>query len=358
MTNNPHIIPQIDRSQGLEFGLYSLCDYMPNPHTGDWVSPEDRLQQFIEMAQLAEDAGVDIFHLGESHQEYFISQAHMIILSAIAQATNTIGIASAATIISTSDPVRVYENAATIDLLSGGRMEIVAGRASRIGLFELLGYDFKDYEALYEEKLDLLLQINEEEEVTWSGQFRPSLDKARALPRSKEGLPIWRAVGGPADSAIKAGLKGVPMYITTLGGSSEYFKHSIDIYRSVLHEKGFDEATIPVTTSGLMYIHEDQDTAFKNYYKHLDEGMRKANGTGFDKRLFAQGKDYRDSLNVGDPQLIIDKILYQHELFNNQRYTAQIDFGGIPMDDIRRMIDLLGEKVIPTVKKYTREKEG
>ncbi|AMB95922.1 LLM class flavin-dependent oxidoreductase [Aerococcus urinae] len=351
---NPHVIPQIDTSQGIEFGLYSLGDHMPNPHTGEEISAQERIQQFIKMAQLAEQAGVDIFHLGESHQKYFVSQAHMVILSAIAQATSTIGIGSSATIISTSDPVRVYENAATIDLISDGRMEVVAGRASRLGIFELLGYDVKDYEALYEEKFDLLLQINENEVVNWEGEFRAPLHDAEVIPRAKNGLPIWRAVGGPPDSAIKAALKGVPMYITTLGGSAEYFKQSIDIYRSILSEKGYDVESMPVTTSGFLYVNEDRDTAFKEFYPHLDTGMKRVNGTGFNKRLFAQGKDYRDALTVGDPQLIIDKILYQHELYNNQRYTAQIDFGGIPFKDILHMIDILGETIIPAVKKYTK----
>lgn len=151
---------RIDQSKGLEFGIYTLGDHLPDPHSGERISSQQRLKEIIELAQLAEQAGIDFFSVGESHQEYFTTQAHSVVLSAIAQATERIKISSASTIISTSDPVRVYEDFATIDLLSNGRAEIIAGRASRVGLFNLLGYDLKDYEELYEEKFDLLYKMN------------------------------------------------------------------------------------------------------------------------------------------------------------------------------------------------------
>src|SRR5699024_5265736 len=163
--NNPHIMPKIDKSKGLEFGIYTLGDHLPNPHTGERIPTSQRIQEIIELAKLAEQAGLDFFSVGESHQEYFATQAHTAVLAAIAQATDKIKIGSSSTIISISDPVRVYEDFATIDLISEGRAEIVAGRASRVGVFDLLGYDLHDYEALFEEKFDLLLKINQEETV-------------------------------------------------------------------------------------------------------------------------------------------------------------------------------------------------
>ncbi|MDO4669982.1 MAG: LLM class flavin-dependent oxidoreductase [Aerococcus sp.] len=355
---NPHILPEIDTSNGIEFGIYTLGDHMPNPHTSERLSAKERLDQILEMAKVAEQAGVDIFQVGESHQDYFVSQAHMVILSAIAQATKKLKIASSATIISTSDPVRVFEDAATIDLLSGGRMEIVAGRASRLGLFDLLGYDFKNYTELFEEKLDLLLQINENEVVNWEGEFRAPLKEAHVIPRpnnDKHGLPIWRAVGGPPASAIRAGLAGLPMYITTLGGTSDYFQTSIDIYRAVANRQGFDGKNLPLTTGGFLYANKDLDTAYREAYPHIDRGMMLANGQGFDRRLFAQGKDVRSSINIGDPQLIIDKILYQYELYGMDRYVAEIDFGGVPTDKIMNTLDIIGNEILPAVKKYTRD---
>src|SRR5690625_1092298 len=207
---------RIDPSKGLEFGIYTLGDHLPNPHKGERIPAQQRIQEIIKLAQLAEQAGIDFFSVGESHQEYFATQAHTIVLSAIAQATSKIKIGSSSTIISTSDPVRVYEDFATIDLISNGRAEIIAGRASRIGLFDLLGYSLRDYEELYEEKFELLLKINEEELINWEGQFRAPLKNAQILPHpTNNWLPIWRAVGGPPASAMKAGHAGVPMFLAT-----------------------------------------------------------------------------------------------------------------------------------------------
>lgn len=178
----------LDPSKGLEFGIYTLGDHLPNPLTGERISAEERVHEIIEYAKLADQAGLDFFSVGESHQEYFVTQAHSVVLSAIAQATKNIKIASSSTIISTSDPVRVYEDFATIDLISKGRAEIIAGRASRVGLFELLGYDLRNYEELFEEKFELLMKINEEEVVNWNGEFRAPLRNARVLPRPKKVL--------------------------------------------------------------------------------------------------------------------------------------------------------------------------
>src|SRR5690625_2705713 len=194
---------RIDKNKPMEFGLYTLGDHLPDPAKGKRISAEQRIHEIIELAQLAEQAGIDFFSVGESHQEYFATQAHSVVLAAIAQATEKIKISSSSTIVSTLDPVRVFEDFATIDLISRGRAEIVAGRASRVGLYDLLGYDLNDYEALYEEKFELLLEINENETVNWEGEFRAPLRDAQVIPRPQKGsLPIWRAVGGPEASEI------------------------------------------------------------------------------------------------------------------------------------------------------------
>jgi alkanesulfonate monooxygenase SsuD/methylene tetrahydromethanopterin reductase-like flavin-dependent oxidoreductase (luciferase family) len=347
---------RIDQSKGLEFGLYTLGDHIPNPHSGERISAQQRLQEIIELAQLAEQAGIHFFSVGESHQEYFTTQAHSVVLAAIAQATERIKLSSASTIISTLDPVRVFEDFATIDLISNGRAEIIAGRASRVGLFDLLGYDLKDYEELYEEKFDLLLKINEEEIVNWSGKFRASLKNAKVMPRPLNGsLPIWRAVGGHAASAIKAGIAGVPMQIAMLGGPAINFKYSVDAYRQAAQEYGFDPSTLPVATAGFFYVAETTQLAQKEVYPHINLGMELINGHSYSKRGFAQGADNRDVLNVGSPQQIIEKILYQYELFGHQRYIAQMDFGGVPFDKLMKNIDLIGNEILPAIKKYTTE---
>ena len=337
----------------LEFGVYTLGDHLPDPRTNKRISAQKRLRQIIEMAQLAEEVGLDFFSVGESHQEYFTTQAHTVVLGAIAQATEKIKIGSSSTIISTLDPVRVYEDFSTIDLISNGRAEIIAGRASRLGVFDLLGYDIQDYEALFEEKFALLLELNEKEIVTWNGNYRKSLDNAMILPQPKEGkLPIWRAVGGGPQSAVKAGINGVPMFIATLGGAAESFQYSIGAYRESLSRMGHDPQNFPVSTAGFFYTAETTQQAFSEVYPHVNEGMKRTNGQGFPKQHFAQGMDSRNVMNIGSPEQIVEKILYQHELFNHQRYIAQLDFGGIPHDRIMKNIEVLGTKIMPEVRKH------
>lgn len=345
---------RIDQSKGLEFGLYTLGDHIPNPHTGERISSAQRLKEIIELAKLAEQAGLDFFSVGESHQEYFTTQAHSIVLAAIAQATSKIKIASSSTTISTSDPVRVYEDFATIDLISNGRAEIIAGRASRIGLFDLLGYDVRNYEELFEEKFELLLKINKEEIVNWNGEFRAPLRNVKVIPRPETGsMPIWRAVGGRPESAIKAGQAGVPMFIATLGGPATNFKISIDAYRNAAAESGFDPSTLPVATAGFFYAAETTQLAQQEIYPYLNQGLQLTNGHGYPKQQFLQGADPHDVMNIGSPQQIIEKILYQYEVFGHQRYIAQMDFGGVPYEKLIKNIDLIGSEILPAIRKYT-----
>ncbi|TWT01921.1 LLM class flavin-dependent oxidoreductase [Planomicrobium sp. CPCC 101079] len=347
---------RIEPTQGLEFGLYTLGDHLPDPKTGERISAGERIREIIELAKLAEQAGIDFFSIGESHQEYFATQAHTVVLGAIAQATEKIKISSSSTIISTSDPVRVYEDFATIDLISEGRAEIIAGRASRIGLFELLGYDIRYYEELYEEKFDLLRKINEERVINWSGRFRAPLKDAEVLPRPQTGsLPIWRAVGGHPASAIKAGHAGVPMMLATLGGPAESFKHSIDAFREAARENGFNPADLPVATAGFFHVAETTQQAFEEIHPHVDKGMMKTNGRGYPQWQFMHGANPHDVMNIGSPQQVIEKILYQHELFGHQRYIAQMDFGGVPFNRLMRNIDMIGAEILPAIKKYTKK---
>ena len=275
-------------------------------------------------------------------------------MAAIAQATNKIKIGSSSSIISTSDPVRVYEDFATIDLLSKGRAEIVAGRASRVGLFELLGYDIRYYEELYEEKFELLLKINQENIVNWSGQFRAPLNDASVIPRPQDGsLPIWRAVGGHAASAIKAGNAGVPMFLATLGGPVSSFKRSIDAYRGAAKSSGFEPGDLPVATAGFFYAAETTQQAQNEYYPYINEGMKLSNGGGYPRDAFYSGADPHNVMNIGSPQQIIEKILYQHEVFGHQRYIGQMDFGGVPFEKLMNNIELIGNEILPAIKKYT-----
>lgn len=346
----------INANNGMEFGLYSIGDHLANPHSGSRISAQQRIQELVEMSKLADDAGLDVFAVGESHQTNFATQAHTVILGAIAQATKNIKIASSATVLSVNDSVRVYEDFSTIDLLSNGRAEIIAGRGSRVGAYDLLGYDVRDYEELFEEKLKLLTQLNEENIINWQGKFRAPLTNATIIPQPVKGsLPIWRAVGGPPASAIKAGYAGIPMMLTTLGGPADHFAVSVDAYREAAQRSGFDAKTLPIATASIMYTSENSQDALNEFYPHLNEGMKALKGSGYPRMQFEQATDFRDALMVGSPQQIIEKMLYQYELYGHQRFVAEIDVGGVPFDKIMKNIELIATKIMPEVKKYTKE---
>lgn len=348
---------RMDQAKGMEFGLYSLGDHMINPLDGQKLTAEARIKQLIELSQIAEQAGIDVFSVGESHQSHFTTQGHAVVLGAIAQATEKIKIASSSTVLSVHDPVRIYEDFATIDLISGGRAEIIAGRGSRVGAYHLLGVDLQDYEEIFEEKLELLKQLNEEDRITWSGHYRAPLENAEILPRPKNGsLPIWRAVGGPPASAIKAGAMGIPMMLTTLGGPAMNFKVSVDVYREQLEQAGHNPKAFPIGTTSLFYVADTTKEALQGMYPHLNAGFAFIRGSGYPKQQFAQAPDTRDALMVGDKEQIIEKLLYQHELFGMQRFLAQIDFGGVPFDKLMKNIDIIGNDIIPALKKHTAVK--
>ncbi|HJA72843.1 MAG TPA: LLM class flavin-dependent oxidoreductase [Candidatus Limosilactobacillus faecipullorum] len=350
---------RFEPQKGIEFGLYSLGDRMPDPLTNEVASEKQRIDELVETATFAEEAGLDYFGLGESHQEYFVSQAHAIILGSIANATHHIKIGSGATILSTSGPVRVFENFATLDLLSDGRAELVAGRASRLGLFKLLGYNLEDYEDLFEEKFKLLLEIANHPKVTWSGKFRAPLENAEVLPRPlNEKMPIWRAVGGSAQSSIKAGKAGVPMTVAMLAGPVSRFKETIYYYRQSLRLSGYDPTDFPLTTGGLFYTAKDMPTALREYYPRLNISMARTNGYGFNKRLFAMQRDPEEVMAIGDPDEIVEKLIYQYEQFGMQRYIAHIDFGGIPHKKVMEEIETIGTKILPKLRKYTQTNES
>lgn len=344
-------------SQGMEIGFYSVGDHISNPHTGNKISARQRILELIEASKLADEAGLDVFSVGERHQDDTATQAHTVILGAIAQATRRIKIASSATVLSVHDPVRIYEDFATIDLISNGRVELVAGRGSTIGTYYTLGIDVNDYERLFEEKFDFLLKLNREEVVTWRGQFRSPLDNARILPRPLNGkLPIWRAVGGSPGSAVRAGAAGVPMMLATLSGPSSAFKPAVDLFRQAARQAGHDADALPVATTSMMYAAERSQDAQKEFYPHLNHIFWEMRGTSFPQHQFLQSADSGDALMVGSPQLIIEKILRQHELFGHQRILLQMDLGGIPFDKLARNIELVAEHIAPAVRKYTAAK--
>lgn len=334
----------------LEFGIYSLGDYMADVRTNVKVTEQERIEEIIESAKLAEKYGLDYYSVGESHQEHFVSQAHALILAAIARETKTIRISSSATIVSTSDPVRVYENFATLDLLSNGRAELVAGRASRVGLFNLLGYSLRNYEELFEEKFEMLLKLFKEEKITWEGKFRAPLNNQVVYPKPlQKEFPVWRAVGGNKSSAYLAARQGVPMSLATLAGSVSYFNETIEAYKKTL--KMYHPNIEPkVAIDNFMYIADTDEEAFKTYYQYADYSFRMVNGSGMSKQGYMSALDIRNAMLIGSPETIIEKIIYQYETYGHDRQFFQLDIGGMPFKEVKRMIKTLGEVILPKVK--------
>lgn len=359
--NKKPILPTFNPENGMEFGIYTLGDHLPNPDTGQLIPASQRMEDIIELARYAEELGFDVFQLGESHQEHFISQAHLIILAAIARETKQIKLSTAVTTISILDPVRVFEDAATIDLLSNGRMEIIAGRASRIGSFELFGYDHRDYEELFEEKFDLLLQINQNEIVNWSGKYRPALKDARIIPRpenEEKGLPIWRGVGNTPSSAIKAGKAGVPLFQAHLAGAAQTYQNRIKRYKEAGYEAGFTDEELHVGTGGILHLAATTEEAFQVAYPHFNAGFRLTNGQDFPKKAFAQGRSPKSVTLIGSPDLVAEKMIYQYDLYKQQRFTVEADFGGLPLEEVKNTLYIYANEVIPKVKEHILTTRG
>ena len=252
-----------------EVGVYTLADMGPDPHTGKIISPKQRMDEIIEAAKLADELGLDIFGVGEHHRLDYVVSSLAVVLAAIAQATTRIKLTSATSVVSTLDPVRLFEDFATVDVISGGRAEILAGRGAFVESFPLFGYDLNDYNELFTEHMELLLKLNEEEVVTWNGKFRSPLQHAQIAPRPlQEKLPIWIGVGGTPESAVRAGRLGVGMALAILGGNPQRFKPLVDLYREAGLQAGHAPEQLKVGVTGHVYLAETTKKAKDEFYPY------------------------------------------------------------------------------------------
>lgn len=279
----------IDKN-GIEIGIYTLADIGPDPLTGETISANQRLKEVIQAAKLADEAGLDVFGVGEHHRLDYAVSSPAVMLSAIAQVTKQIKLTSTTSVLSTLDPVRLFEDFATLDLLSNGRAEIIAGRGAFIESFPLFGYSTNDYDELFQEHMELLLKLNQNETVTWNGTFRPSLRNAEIAPRPlQEQIPIWIGVGGTPESAIRAGKFGVGMALAILGGDPLRFKPLVDLYRKAGMEAGHSPESLKVGVTGHAYIGKTTQEAkdeFFPYYSNYWSYVNRQRGWG----LGCQGK--------------------------------------------------------------------
>jgi probable LLM family oxidoreductase len=339
----------------MEIGVYTFADLNPAS------TPEQRMRDLIEEAELADQVGLDVFGLGEHHRADFLVSSPAVVLGAAAVRTERIRLSSAVTVLSSDDPVRVFQDFATIDLLSGGRAEIMAGRGSFIESFPLFGYDLDDYDELFAEHLELLLELRAGEVVTWEGKHRPSIDGRGVYPRPiQDPLPIWVAVGGSPQSVARAGMLGLPLALAIIGGLPERFVPLVDLYREAARESGHDPVP-PVGINSHAYVADSSQQAADEYVPAYASMMnrigRERGWPPMSREQFDQARSPRGSLVVGSPQEVAEKLLFEHELFGNQRFLCQISVGTLPHDKVMRAIELLGSEVAPVVRAEVARRE-
>lgn len=347
----------------MELGIYSFVERTPDPRTGALVGAGQRLHDMIEEIVLADQVGLDVFGVGEHHRPEYLSSAPAVVLAAAATRTMRIRLTSAVSVLSSDDPVRVFQAFATLDLLSGGRAEVMAGRGSFIESFPLFGYDLHDYDALFAEKLDLLLALRDEERVTWRGRFRPAISDLGVYPRPlQQPLPVWIAVGGTPRSVVRAARLGLPMAVAIIGGYPERFVPLVELYRETARQAGHDPARLPLSINSHGFIAETSGQAVEDALPPFMEVMgrigRERGWPPPTRQHFDAERSPRGALLVGSPQEAIDKILFEHELFGNTRFLLQMSVGTIPHDKVMRSIELFGTVVAPAVRREVDARRG
>jgi probable LLM family oxidoreductase len=340
----------------MEIGITTFVENTPDPATGNLLSPHERMMNLLEEIELADQLGLDLFAIGEHHRSDYLVSSPAVVLAAAAVKTKNIKLSSAVTVLSSDDPVRVYQEFAHVDLLSKGRAEIMAGRGSFIESFPLFGYNLNDYDELFSEKLDLLIELNKGEKVTWSGKHRPAISNRGVYPRPyQKELPIWVAVGGTPASVVRAASKGLPMALAIIGGMPDRFVPFTDLYKETYMSSGHDQAKFQLAINSHGYIAEDSQRAADEFYGPYAQVMsklgRERGWSPMNREHYELMRGPQGSLLVGSPQQVIDKILYEHELFGNTRFLIQFSVGTLPHDKMLRAIELLGTVVAPAVKK-------
>jgi probable LLM family oxidoreductase len=339
----------------MEFGISTFGEIQPDNVPGKATNAHKRVQELLREAKLADEIGLDVFALGEHHRKDYVISAPEMILAAAAAITKNIKFISAVTVLSSADPVRVFQNFATLDLISNGRAEIMAGRGSFIESFPLFGYDLKDYDELFIEKLDLLLNINQHEIVSWRGTHRAAINNLGVYPRpQQQQLHIWIAVGGTPASVVRAGSLNLPLTLAILGGSPVHFTQLTNLYRHAAKKAGHDISKLQLCINEHLYLADSSEQARDEFWVIYERIMNKI---GRERGWSKMTRDHFDALCepdgpllVGDVKEVTEKLIYQHKLFDNTRFLAQIISGDIAHERIMHSIELFGREVVPAVK--------
>jgi probable LLM family oxidoreductase len=338
----------------VELGIYTFAEVQAPPGSSVAPSPRQRLGDLLEEIELADQLGLHVFGVGEHHRPDFSVSSPAVVLGAAAARTSRIRLTSAVSVISSDDPVRVFQDFATVDLLSGGRAEIMAGRGSFIESFPLFGLDLHDYDELFAEKLDLLLRVRDEEHVTWTGRFRPPLTGQGVYPRPvQQPIPVWIAVGGNPESALRAGRLGLPMALAIIGGLPERFAVFAKLHRSAARDAGHDPIpALSINSHG--YIADTSQRALDESFPAVSAAMnrigRERGWPPMSRADYDASAELHGANFVGSPQQVVEKILFQHEIFGHDRFLLQFTVGSLPHDRVMRSIELYGAEVAPAVR--------
>lgn len=344
----------------MEIGICTFADVGLSSGRDKGKLAHQRLRNLMEEISLADELGLDVFAVGEHHRPDYVVSAPAVVLAAAAERTKHIRLSSGVTVLSSDDPVRVYQSFATVDLLSGGRAEIMAGRGSFIESFPLFGYNLADYETLFSEKLELLVELNKAETINWKGNFTQTISNSGIYPRPyHQNMPIWIAVGGTPESVVRAAEYGLPMMIAIIGGMPARFAPFAQLYREVFAKRGHTHP-VQLGINSHTYIADTSQAAINEFFPPYAEVMtrigRERGWPGMERQQFEASTGPQGALLVGSPQQVIDKILYEHELFGHTRFLAQMSIGTLPHNKALRTVELLGTVVAPAVKKYIGEK--
>jgi len=337
----------------MELGLYTFVENTPLPG-GEILSTRQRIANMLEEAELADQAGLAMYAIGEHHREEYVASSPSTLLAAIAARTRNIRLSSAVTVLGSEDPVRVYQQFATIDQLSGGRAEIIAGRGSFIESFPLFGQDLNAYDEIFAEKLQLLMALRENTIIDWKGKHRPPIDGRGVFPQPlQEKIPLWIAVGGTPQSAYRAGYLGLPMAIAIIGGYPEQFKGMAELHRRGAEEGGHPRQRLSINSHGFIAdtSQEASDLAFPAFKTTMDKIGRERGWGPMSRAQFDASTTLRGANVVGSPQQVIDKILFQHEVFGHDRFLLQMSVGSVPHKKMLRSIELFATEVKPAVEK-------
>ncbi|NBC69414.1 Atu2307/SP_0267 family LLM class monooxygenase [Paenibacillus sacheonensis] len=347
----------------MEIGVDTFVETTPDVHTGVTISHAERMREVVEEIVLADKVGLDIFGIGEHHRKEFGDSATALILAAAAPMTKRIRLTSSVTVLSAADPVRVFQQFATLDGLSNGRAEMIVGRGSMVDAFPLFGYDLNDYEVLFEEKLELLLKLRESEKVTWKGGHRPAFTNLGVYPRPVQNpLPVWVGSGGNAESAVRAGVHGLPLVLAIIGGSPLRFAPIVHLYKKAAASAGHDASKLRVAVHSLGFVAESTPLAVDRYFPSTQASFNafgKERGWGeYTRAKFDAERSLEGSLFVGDPEAVANKIMYMRKQLGFTRFFLHMPVGTMPHQDVMKAIELLGTEVAPRVREANAKWEA